>query len=267
MTLWRVDGRTHMDLQLNGTRVLITGSSQGIGFAIAAACAAEGAHVIINGRSQASVDAAVQRLGGSAEGVVADLSGAAGVQHLIEAAGRVDVLINNAGGFDVSDFWNVGDQEWNDYLELHLLAAMRLSRALLPGMLERGWGRIITVASEAGVNVPGDMLPYGVAKGAVLALGNGLAKLTKGTEVTVNTVLGGPTYSEGVQRAVEGIAAAQGMMAEDLRKALVRDSSLLQRFLEPHEIAAPVTFLASPLSVASNGAAIRLDGGVLQTLL
>jgi NAD(P)-dependent dehydrogenase (short-subunit alcohol dehydrogenase family) len=259
-----------MDLHLTGKRVFVSGSTQGIGFAIAAACAAEGADVVLNGRRD--VDAAVERLrathpAASVSGITADLADPADTHELIEALGHVDVVVNNVGVFDLADFTTLPDAEWTRYFELNVMSGVRLSRALLPTMLAAGWGRIIFIGTESAVDVPGDMIHYGATKAAALALSNGLAKLTKGTGVTVNTVLGGPTYSDGVARTVEAIAARQSVSPETLRSALVRDSSLVQRFIEPEEIAAFVAFLASPLASATNGAALRVDGGVLPTVL
>lgn len=261
-----------MDLQLAGTTIFISGSTQGIGYAIASLCAHEGATVILNGRHDEGVDAAVARLresepAASAKGIAADFSDAAQVDELLERLGEVDVLINNVGLFDVAPFAEVDDAQWSRYFEVNLMSAVRLSRRLLPGMLERGWGRILFVGSESAVDVPGDMIHYGATKAAALALSNGLAKLTRGTEVTVNTVLGGPTYSDGVAATVEHIAAAQSIPVADLRDSLVRETSLLQRFIAPDEIASLAAYLASPLSSAINGAALRADGGVLPTVL
>lgn len=261
-----------MDLQLAGRTVFISGSTQGIGFAIASLCAHEGATVILNGRSKDGVDAAVARLrdddpAASVRGIAADFADAGQVDELLDRLGEVDVLINNVGLFDVTTFTEIDGAEWTRYFEINLMSAVRLSRRLLPQMLENGWGRIIFIGTESAVDVPGDMIHYGATKAAALALSSGLAKLTRGTEVTVNTVLGGPTYSDGVAATVEQIAAAQSMSAASLRDSLVRESSLLQRFIEPGEIANLVAFLASPLSAATNGAALRADGGVLPTVV
>ncbi|MGC2941910.1 MULTISPECIES: SDR family NAD(P)-dependent oxidoreductase [unclassified Brevibacterium] len=261
-----------MDLQLAGKTVFISGSTKGIGFAIAALCAYEGATVILNGRDEEGVDAAVARLcadnpNASARGIAADFADAGQFDELLDRLGDVDVLINNVGQFEVAAFTEINDAEWTRYFEINLMGAVRLSRRLLPRMLEDGWGRIIFIGTESAVDVPGDMIHYGATKAAAMALSNGLAKLTRGTEVTVNTVLGGPTYSDGVAATVERIAAAQSMPAAELKASLVRESSLLQRFIEPGEIANLVAYLASPLSSATNGAAVRADGGVLPTVV
>ncbi|MFD0558671.1 short-subunit dehydrogenase [Stackebrandtia endophytica] len=260
-----------MDLQLTGKRVFISGSTQGIGYAVAAACVAEGAAVILNGRDPKRVTGAVTRLrdavpGGDVSGIAADLADPAQVQLLLEELGPVDVLINNAGIFDVAPLGEISDEEWLRYFQVNAMSGVRLARGLLAPMLERGWGRIIFIGTESAVDVPGDMLHYGATKAAALAFANGLAKLTRGTAVTVNTVLGGPTYSDGVAQTVKQIATAQSVPEETLKAALVREGSLIQRFIEPDEIANLVAYLASPLSSATNGATLRADGGVLQTV-
>ncbi len=263
-----------MDLRLRDQKAFISGSTQGIGYAIADALAAEGAEVTLNGRSADRVDAAVGRLrherpGAIVSGVAADLSQAADVARLTRSLGEVDILINNAGLFGLADFASITDGEWRRYLEVNLMSGVRLSRALLGGMLERGAGRIVFISSESGVNVPGDMVHYGVTKAAMLALANGLAKLTRGTAVTVNTVLGGPTYSEGVAASVAAVADAQSLSAESMKAAIIGQNrtSLLERFIEPTEIASLVAYLSSPLAAATNGAALRADGGVLTAML
>ncbi|KQO07506.1 oxidoreductase [Agreia sp. Leaf244] len=263
-----------MDLQLANKRAFVSGSTQGIGYAIAKALLQEGAEVVINGRDDARVDASVRNLrrevsGALVTGIAADFSDVADVQRLIDSIGRVDILINNVGLFDVTPFADVTDADWSRYLDVNLMSGVRLSRALLPHMLAEGWGRILFVSSESGVNVPADMVHYGVTKAATIALGNGLAKLTRGTAVTVNTILGGPTYSDGVAATVESIAQAQGLPTEQLKAAIIgaNHTSLLERFIDADEIAHLAAYLASPLSSATNGAALRADGGVLTTLL
>ncbi|MFI8632704.1 SDR family NAD(P)-dependent oxidoreductase [Microbacterium sp. NPDC077663] len=259
-----------MDLQLRDKRAFVTGSTQGIGFAIAEALAAERATVILNGRHTDRTRAAADRLrtlvpGADIEVAPGDVTDPTALPDLPE----IDILVNNAGAFGLSDFADTDDAEWQRYLDVNLLAGARLSRRVLPGMRERGWGRILFIASESGVNVPADMIPYGVSKAATIALGNGLAKLTRGTEVTVNTVLGGPTYSDGVASVVGSIAAAQGVPADAVAASVIgqNTTTLLQRFIRPDEIAALVAFLASPRASAINGAALRADGGVLTGML
>jgi NAD(P)-dependent dehydrogenase (short-subunit alcohol dehydrogenase family) len=221
-----------------------------------------------------AVDDDVRRLraeerGVEVSGVAADVADDGQVARLLEAVGDVDVLVNNVGVFEVASFAAIADEEWRRLIDVNLMSAVRLSRHLLPGMLERGWGRIVMVSSESGVDVPADMIHYGVSKAAVLALGNGLAKLTRGTEVTVNTVLGGPTYSDGVASAVRHVAELQGQSEDDVKAAIAagNTSSLVQRFLEPAELASLVTYLASPLASATNGGALRADGGRLVQVL
>lgn len=267
-------GRTTMDLHLTGTRAFVSGSTQGIGHAIAEALLREGAEVVVNGRDEGRVHDAVARLraavpGAAVSGIAADVADAGQVERLLDRLGDVDVLVNNAGVFDVAPFDRATDADWQRYLDVNLMSGVRLTRRLLPSMLARGRGRVLFVSSESGVDVPADMVPYGVSKAAALALANGLAKTTRGTGVTVNTILGGPTYSDGVARTVERIARAQGVPAGDLKDTLAaaRTTSLLQRFIEPEEIARLAVYLASPLSSATNGAAVRADGGVLTTLL
>lgn len=263
-----------MDLQLRGTTAFVSGSTQGIGYAVASALAAEGARVILNGRREESVAAAVAELrrahpGSEHSGIAADFGDAAQVERLLDRLGDVDILVNNVGLFGLEAFGAIADDEWARYLEVNLMSGVRLSRHVLPGMLERGTGRIVFVGSESGVNVPADMIHYGVTKAAMIALANGLAKLTRGTAVTVNTVLGGPTYSDGVAATVESIAAAQSAPVDAVKAAIIGQNrtTLLERFLEPTELASLVAYLASPLASATNGAAVRADGGVLTGLL
>lgn len=263
-----------MDLQLTGKRVFVSGSTQGIGFAIARSMLREGAAVVVNGRDGEGVRAAVRRLrdevpGADASGIAADFGDDAQVDRLLGDLGDVDVLVNNVGLFEVKPFAEISDDEWLRYLGINVMSGVRLSRHVLDGQLARGWGRILFIGSESGVNVPADMIHYGVTKAGMLALSNGLAKLTRGTGVTVNTILGGPTYSDGVARAVEAVAAGQRLATEQMKAAIIGQNrtSLLERFIEPDEIAHLATYLASPLSSATNGAALRADGGVLTTLL
>ncbi len=263
-----------MDLGLQGKTAFISGSTQGIGYAIAAALAAEGAEVTLNGRDAERLDAAVKRLrsehpGARVTGLAADFSSADEVARLTEALGDVDILVNNVGLFGLADFASVSDEDWARYFEVNVMSGVRLSRALLGGMLERGSGRIIFISSESGVNVPADMVHYGMTKAAMLAVANGLAKLTRGTAVTVNTVLGGPTFSDGVAASVAVVAEAQGLPVEAMKSAIIgqNHTTLLERFIDPTEIANLVAYLSSPSSSATNGAALRADGGVLTGML
>ncbi|WP_229068624.1 SDR family NAD(P)-dependent oxidoreductase [Actinoplanes sp. DH11] len=263
-----------MDLELNGKTAFISGSSEGIGYAAARALAREGADVILNGRDQAKLDNAVAALGRdvpgvSVSGVAADFAVTDDVDRLCGQLPSVDILVNNVGLFELKPFELVSDDDWRLYFEVNVLSGVRLARRLMPAMLDRGWGRIVFVSSESGVNVPGNMIHYGTSKTAMLAVGNGLAKLTKGTAVTVNAVLGGPTYSDGVARTVRTLAAAQSVPEEQMKAAIIgtNETTLLGRFIEPDEIANAVTFIASPVASAINGSAVRVDGGVLTTLL
>ncbi|MBQ3359632.1 MAG: SDR family NAD(P)-dependent oxidoreductase [Microbacterium sp.] len=263
-----------MDLRLAGKKAFVSGSTQGIGYAIAAALAAEGVQVTLNGRDAERLDSAVARLGAEhpashPNGLVADFAKPDEVVRLLADLGDVDILVNNVGLFGLADFSATSDDEWSRYLDVNLMSAVRLSRQVLGGMLDRGWGRIVSISSESGVNVPADMVHYGVTKAAMIALSNGLAKLTRGTEVTVNTVLGGPTYSDGVAATVAAVAEAQSLPADAMKQAIIGQNAttLLERFLEPTEIASLVTYLASPVASATNGAALRADGGVLTAML
>ncbi len=263
-----------MELELQGRTAFVSGSTQGIGYAIASALTGEGVRVTVNGREAERVRAAVDRLrqehpGSHPSGLVADFGEPTDVARLLESLGAVDILVNNVGLFGLAAFESIPDDAWARYFEVNVMSGVRLSRHVLPRMLERGWGRIVFISSESGVNVPADMVHYGVTKAAMLALGNGLAKRTRGTAVTVNTVLGGPTYSDGVAATVGTIAATQGIPTEAMRDAIIAQNptTLLQRFLTPTEIANLVTYLASPLSSATNGAALRADGGVLTAML
>ncbi|MEU6439374.1 SDR family oxidoreductase [Streptomyces sp. NPDC047046] len=263
-----------MDLRLNDKTAFISGSTRGIGFAIARALLGEGAAVVINGRSDTGVQDALRRLRAEfpdarVSGLVADFGDPAQVQNLLGALGDVDILVNNVGLFGLARFEDISDDEWRRYFDVNVMSGVRLSRHVLDGMIARNWGRVIFVGSESGVNIPADMLHYGATKAAMLALGNGLAKLTRGTDVTVNTILGGPTYSDGVADTVTRIAQAQAVAPEETKAAIIgaNRTTLLQRFIEPAEIAQLALYLASPLSSATNGAAVRADGGVLTALV
>lgn len=263
-----------MDLQLHGHTAFISGSTQGIGYAIAEGLAREGAAVVVNGRTRTGVDGAVRRLqaavpGATVTGLAADFADPAQVDELIGTLSDVDILVNNVGLFGLAPFGDISDAQWQRYFDINVMSGVRLSRHVLDGMLRRNRGRIIFIGSESGVNVPADMVHYGVTKAAMLALSNGLAKLTRGTAVTVNTVLGGPTYSHGVAGTVRDIAQSQSIAVDDLAAAIIgaNQTSLLERFIEPAEIAHLVLYLASPLSSATNGAALRADGGVLTSML
>lgn len=256
-----------MNLKLENKTALVTGSTKGIGFAIAKFLAAEGAQVIVNGRSEASTREAVQKLGGKAQGVAADVSTAEGCAELVKKAPTVDILVNNAGIFEPKPFAEIPDADWDRFYQVNVMSGVRLTRAYLPGMLRHNWGRVIFISSESGVQIPEEMVHYGMTKSAQLALVNGIAQLTKGTGVTVNGVLPGPTASEGVADFVGALATGAKLTPEQFEKEFfrtVRSSSLLQRFASVDEVASMVAYLCSPLASATNGAAVRVDGGVVR---
>ena len=256
-----------MDLQLNGKTALVTGATAGIGLEIARRLAAEGAEVVICGRSQAKLNATAAEVG--ARGVLADVATAEGAATLVAAVPEVDILVNNLGIYESKPFGEISDDDWRHFFEVNVLSGARLARAYFPGMLERNWGRIIFIASESGLMVPPDMIHYGMTKTAQLAISRGLAGLTKGTRVTVNTVLPGTTRSEGIVDFLRSVADDPNAPAEEIERAFFardRATSLIQRMIEPEEIASMVAYVASPLSSATNGAALRADGGITPTI-
>jgi len=264
-----------MDLKLGGKLALVSGSTQGIGRAIAEMFISEGARVIVNGRDPARLSETVSALSrrGKAYGVVADLSTAAGARTVVEAAadiGPVDILVNNVGYFEVRDFEKITDDSWCDMFELNVMSGVRLSRALLPGMLERNWGRIVFIGSDQSAKPNPGMAHYAMSKAAQISIARSLAELTKGTRVTVNSALVAPTWSEGVETFLAKIAPDQGKKVEDMRTAYFKEgpgmSSLLQRWATPQEIAAQIVFLCSEQASAINGAAQRVDGGIVRSL-
>jgi len=260
-----------MDLQLDGKLALVTGSTAGIGFAIAEALADEGAQVIVNGRTAKRVEEAMDKLAGARVlGLPADLSTAAGAEEAIRRFPDVEILVNNAGIYEVKPFEQISDADWLRLFEVNVMSGIRLSRYYLPRMKERNWGRIVFISSESGVQIPPEMIHYGMTKSAQLAVSRGMAETTAGTGVTVNAVLPGPTESEAVGGFVENLAAQRGtdraaIEAEFFKS--VRPSSLLKRFARADEVAAMVAFVCSPLSSATNGAAIRVDGGVVRSIV
>ena len=263
-----------MDLQITGKRALVTGSTAGIGFAIAEALAKEGAHVIVTGRTEKRVNEAVTKLkvvipGSEIEGLAADLGTAQGAHATIERWPEVDILINNVGIFEPKPFEEIPDQDWLRFFEVNVLSGVRLSRHYLPAMKKKGWGRIVFISSESGLQIPTEMIHYGMTKTAQLAIARGLAETTTGTDVTVNSVLPGPTASEGVVDFVSKLAEGQKKTPEAIEKDFFEHghpSSILKRFERPEEIAAVVAFLVSPLSSAINGAAVRAEGGVVRSI-
>ena len=264
-----------MDLQLKGKTAFVSGSTQGIGYAIAKQLLEEGASVIINGRNPQRVKESVAKLkaavpAGSISGVAADFSKASEVNDLLPQIEHVDILINNAGIFAPIPFAEITDQQWMEMFEVNVLSGVRLSRHIFPKMLERNWGRIIFISSESAVQIPEEMIHYGMSKTAQLSVSRGLAELTKGTGVTVNSILPGPTQSEGVTEFVKQFAEVKKLSFEEAEKSFfetARPSSLLRRFATVEEVANMVSFIASPLSSATNGAAVRVDGGVVRSIL
>lgn len=262
-----------MDLQLTGKTALVTGSTAGIGLAIAQRLAAEGVTVVLTGRTPERIEqaqAAIRAQTPAAElrGVAVDFGRAEDVQRLLREVPTVDILVNNVGIFDPKPFAEIPDEEWLRFFEVNVLSGVRLSRQYFPQMLSRDWGRIIFISSESGLQIPAEMIHYGTTKTAQLAVARGLAELTAGTGVTVNSVLPGPTASEGVEEFI-GKLAGEGQSREDAEKdffAHARPSSLLKRFISTDEIATMVTFLASPLAAATNGASVRVDGGVIRSI-
>jgi len=263
-----------MDLQIEGKTAFISGSTAGIGFAAAKQLAGEGATVIVNGRSQERVDDAIARIedavvGASVRGVAADLGTADGVRRVTDAEPEVDILVNNVGVFEPSDFVETDDATWMRHFEINVMSGVRLTRHYLPGMRVRGWGRVVFVSSESGVQIPVEMIHYGVTKTAQIGLARGIAETTKGDgNVTVNSVLPGPTASEGVGEFVHRLADEQGVDVDTVEQQFfeeARPTSLLQRFTEPSEVAAMIAYVCSEAASATNGAALRVDGGVVRS--
>lgn len=262
-----------MDLQLKNKIALVTGSTAGIGYAIAKSLATEGAIVYINGRDQTKVDNIAKKLvaetgNQSIKGIAADFSNKQQIENLIDQLPEVDILINNVGIFEPTEFKNITDEDWFRFFEVNVLSGVRLSRAYFDKMIAKNWGRIIFISSESGLQIPEEMIHYGTSKTAQIAVARGLAELTKHTKVTVNTVLPGPTLSEGVGDFVKALANDQGKTTEEIENDFfsnMRGTSIIKRFIEPSEIANMVTYIASPLSAATNGATLRADGGVIKT--
>lgn len=264
-----------MDLGLSAKLALVTGSTAGIGLATAEVLAREGARVIVNGRTAERVDAALTQLRKAVpyarvEGVAADVSTADGCARVIAAHPEADVLVNNMGIFETQRFEEISDAEWLRFFEANVMSGVRLSRHYLPGMRARNWGRIVFVSSESGVQIPQEMIHYGVTKTAQIAVARGLAETLSGTNVTVNSVLPGPTASEGVSRYVAQAAAASGKDAATLEReffSTARPSSILQRFATTAEVASLIAYVCSANASATTGAALRVDGGVVRAIV
>lgn len=263
-----------MNIDLTGKTAVVTGSSEGIGYAIAHGLAAAGATVIVNGRDRTKVEAAAARLretfgGERIRAIAADVGTAEGCAALVERLPAVDILVNNAGTFTPIDFFEAADDVWDAHWQVNVMSGVRLSRAWLPGMEAVGWGRVIFIASESAFNIPVEMIHYGVSKTADVAVARGLAKRMKGTGVTVNSVLPGPTLSEGVAAMLRQSGDGSGKPLEQLGADFVREqrpSSILQRPTTVEEVANMVVYVASPLASGTTGAALRVDGGVVDTL-
>jgi len=264
-----------MDLKLQDKLALVTGSTGGIGLAIAKSLAAEGCRVIVNGRSEARVTGAMEKIRETCPqanlvGLATDLARPEGAQEAIRRFPAVDVLVNNLGMYEHRPFEATSDADWQAIIEVNFMSGVRLSRHYLPRMRSADWGRIIFLSSESGVNIPVEMIHYGVTKAMYLALSRGLAETTLGTGVTVNAVLPGPTRSEGVDRFITELGQAKDLTPGEVEKDFfrsVRPTSLLQRFATTEEVAVLVTYLASPLASATNGAAVRVDGGVVRSII
>ena len=257
-----------MDLQLNNRLALVSGSTAGIGYSIAEALLREGARVIVNGRSQAAVDAAVAKLGAGAIGFAGDLVTAAAAEALTSAYPDIDILVNNLGIFEPKAFEDIPDADWMRFFEVNVLSGARLARLVLPGMKRRNWGRIVFISSESGLQIPAEMVHYGMTKSAQIAIARGIAETVAGSGITVNSVLPGPTRSRGVEDFVQALAGDSGQTFEQFEQEFfekVRPTSLIKRFATTEEVAAMVTYLCSPLASATTGAALRVDGGTVKS--
>ncbi|WP_396653697.1 SDR family NAD(P)-dependent oxidoreductase [Microbacterium sp. PRF11] len=258
-----------ISIDLSGKTAVVTGSTQGIGLAIARRLHDAGAEVVVNGRSVERVDRTVAGLGDRARGVAADVTTAEGAAQLVDTVGPVDVLVNNLGIFGSTPALEIDDEQWQRFLDTNVVSAARLIRLLLPGMTQRGWGRVLNIASDSAVVIPEEMIHYGASKSALLAVSRGFAKAAAGTGVTVNSVIAGPTHTEGVEdfvyEMVDNDLPWDDAQREFMRTA--RPQSLVQRLIEPEEIANMVVYLASPLASATTGGALRVDGGYVDSIL
>lgn len=257
-----------MDLQLKGKRAFVSGSTKGIGLATAGILAKEGAEVVVNARTQESIDRAISELRqqridvSKVSGIACDFSSTDDVQHLIERLGDIDILINNVGEYRMNEFLQITDEDWESIFNLNVMSGVRLTRALLPHMMKQNWGRVIFISSESGLNIPEDAIHYGVTKTALLGLSRGIAETLKGTNVTVNCVLPGPSDTTAIKRMLH-----VGQSFDEFSKhffSAARPTSIIQRFINPQEVANLVAYIASPLSSATQGASLRVDGGVVK---
>lgn len=263
-----------MKIDLSGRTALVTGSTDGIGLAAAQGLAAAGARVIVNGRTRERVEAAAAAIRESVGGAelvagVADVSTAEGCGELAGLAGEADILVNNTGIYGPKPFLEIEDAEWERFFQVNVMSAVRLSRALLPGMMERGWGRVVFVSSESAINIPADMIQYGFTKTAMLAVSRGLAKMARGTGVTVNAVLPGPTMTGGVEAMLEKAAEASGKTIDQVATEFVktqRPTSLIGRMASPEEVANMIVYACSPQASATTGAALRVEGGIVEAI-
>ncbi|MEH1960971.1 MAG: SDR family NAD(P)-dependent oxidoreductase [Nostoc sp.] len=264
-----------MDLKLHGKSALVSGSTAGIGLAIAQGLAQEGASVIVNGRSEERVADAIAKIKQSTpdakvSGVVADTGTASGAEQLVQKVPHVDILINNVGIYEPKTFFDITDEDWLKIFEVNVFSGVRLSRQYLQKQLEQNWGRIIFISSESAIQIPVEMIHYGTTKTAQLAIARGLAEITVGTGVTVNSVLPGPTRSEGVEDFITKLAQERGISSDEVEAEFfqnVRPTSLIKRFATNEEVAAIVIYLSSPVASATNGAALRVDGGVIRSIV
>ncbi|MBZ9567695.1 MULTISPECIES: SDR family NAD(P)-dependent oxidoreductase [Modicisalibacter] len=263
-----------MQIDLSGKSAIVTGSTAGIGFAIARGLAESGAEVTVTGRTQARVDAAIETIrqavpGAAVSGVAADLGTAEGCRALIDARPETDILVNNVGIFGPQDFFEVDDATWQQFFDVNVMSAVRLSRHYAQGMKARDWGRIQFISSESGLNIPSEMVHYGMTKSAVQSISRGLAKVLSGTRVTVNAILPGPTRSEGVLEMIRQAAEEQGVSQEEMEERFIREnrpSSIIQRLATPEEVANLCVYAASEQASATTGAALRVEGGIVDTM-
>lgn len=264
-----------MDLQIKNKKALVTGSTAGIGFAIAKTLLQEGAEVIVNGRTSAGIENAKNELrelvpNAKVSGIAADFSKVEEVNELLKKLPEVDILVSNVGIFEPKPFAEIPDEDWFRFFEVNVMSGIRLSRHYLPKMLHKNWGRVVFISSESAIFIPDEMIHYGMTKTAELAISRGMAELTKGTNVTVNSVLPGPTKSRGVEEFVGALAKQENKSFEEMEKVFFKDfrpTSLIERFADVQEVANAVVYLCSPLASATNGASFRVEGGLIRSIV